>query len=129
MKSNSENATALRSVTAFGTVADATADPGIRTGVDNSTYGRLYRFSNHQAATSDAVKMQMRLRETVMLNKIRRLSPPRSAELNSVLDGMLATDEAIEAERETQALQDFGRSQRVLAKVWDNPEDAEYNNL
>jgi hypothetical protein len=81
-----------------------------------------------QAAASDADKGQARLRETVLLKKIRRLSAPRIAEVNAILDKMLASDGELQ-EKEAQALHEFGRSHRAFAQVWDNPDDAEYNSL
>ena len=34
-----------------------------------------------------------------------------------------------ESEAESQSLREFGRSKRAFARIWDNPDDAEYNKL
>jgi hypothetical protein len=38
-------------------------------------------------------------------------------------------DELGEQEREATALTEFGKSRKVLTRIWDNPEDAGYNKL
>jgi hypothetical protein len=60
--------------------------------------------------------------ESVMVSKIRRLSPERLSELEATIDRMLEAQEDL-------ALQEFGQSQDVLARIWDNPDDAEYDRL
>ncbi|HYN23220.1 MAG TPA: toxin-antitoxin system, antitoxin component, Xre family protein [Thermoanaerobaculia bacterium] len=57
-----------------------------------------------------------------MVSKIRRLSPERLSELEATIGRMLEAQEDL-------AVQEFGQSRDVLARIWDNPDDAEYDRL
>jgi hypothetical protein len=58
--------------------------------------------------------------ESAMVSKIRRLSPERLFDLEVVIDRMLEA-------QEDRTLQEFGQSRDVLVRIWDNPDDAEYD--
>jgi len=44
-------------------------------------------------------------------------------------DEQAGIDELREAEKEAASLREFGASSEVFAKIWDNPDDAEYDRL
>ena len=99
---------------------NATGTAAFRTGVDNSTSAKLYRFSPSSATS--------RPRETAMLSKIRRLSPEQAVEVDAFLDTMIrAKDKARQNEDFLSSLSTL--SEESFARLWDNPKDAEYDDL
>jgi hypothetical protein len=62
--------------------------------------------------------------EQELLEKIRRLPPERVAEVEDFVDFLRARDED---RRLTDAAAKL--SEEVFARVWDNPDDAEYDRL
>jgi hypothetical protein len=59
--------------------------------------------------------------EHEIVTKIRTLSPEERASLRRIV-GHADTSGA-------EALRDFGHSRKVFAQIWDNPDDAEYDDL
>jgi hypothetical protein len=62
--------------------------------------------------------------EDTILEKLRRLPPERQAEVEDFIDFLRQRDEERELTRLAMAA-----TEPVLAKLWDNPEDAEYDRL
>jgi hypothetical protein len=62
--------------------------------------------------------------EGTILEKLRRLPPERQAEVEDFIDFLRQRDEERELTRLAMAA-----TEPVLAKLWDNPEDAEYDRL
>jgi hypothetical protein len=62
--------------------------------------------------------------ERVLIEKIRMLSPDKLAEVQDFVDFLSQRD------RHARLLQAGNKlAEDVFNKVWDNPEDAEYDNL
>ena len=62
--------------------------------------------------------------EEVLLAKIRALPPPRVAEVEDFVDFLRLRDEE---QRLTESATKL--SEAAFAKVWDNPDDADYDRL
>lgn len=63
-------------------------------------------------------------RERDLIEKIRMLSPDKLAEIQDFVDFLSQRD------RDTQLLRAGNKlSEEAFTKVWDNPEDAAYDNL
>ena len=62
--------------------------------------------------------------DEVLLEKIRQLAPERVAEVEDFVDFLRLRDEE---SRLTEAASRL--SEGSLAKVWDNPDDADYDRL
>jgi hypothetical protein len=63
-------------------------------------------------------------RERVLIEKIRMLSPDRLAEVQDFVEFLSQRDQDARLLRAGNKL-----SEEAFNKVWDNPEDAEYDNL
>jgi hypothetical protein len=76
-------------------------------------------------AASSAHERKAESREEAVVRKIHQLSPELLSKLETTLDRLLETADA----QQDLVLQEFGRSREVLAGIWDNPDDAEYDRL
>lgn len=64
-----------------------------------------------------------RHRESLMLAKWRALSSEGKANVTRLIDELRETEE------EAAYLHGFGASRKAFVNVWDNPDDAEYNDI
>lgn len=62
--------------------------------------------------------------EEVIMEKLRRLPPEKWGEVEDFIDFLNARSEARELKRAATRL-----SEEAFRKVWDNPDDAEYDKL
>jgi hypothetical protein len=62
--------------------------------------------------------------EETLIQKIRSLPPERVTEVEDFVDFLKARDQDVALSRAVSRM-----SEEALRKVWDNPDDAEYDNL
>jgi uncharacterized BrkB/YihY/UPF0761 family membrane protein len=62
--------------------------------------------------------------ESVLLEKLRRLPPEKIEVVEQFIDKLL-----MQKEKQFLALSAMALSENSLARIWDNSEDAEYDNL
>lgn len=96
--------------------------------VQADTTGKLYFFPNdHATAASNVYRARWdhseHIEEFHMLAKLKALSTDDKTQVKILVNGLY------EKEMEARKLREFGQSRRVLKQLWDNPEDAEYNQL
>jgi len=62
--------------------------------------------------------------EETLIQKIRSLPPERVTEVEDFVDFLKARDQDVALSQAVSRM-----SEEALRKVWDNPDDAEYDNL
>ncbi len=60
-----------------------------------------------------------------MLMKLNSLSNESRDKVGAFIETLLADEEM----KEALFLRDFGKSRKVVAQIWDNPDDAKYDHL
>ena len=63
------------------------------------------------------------MQEKELIEKIKELSPDKIAEVVDFVDFLTSRDDRLLVQAASRI------SEPAFAKVWDNPEDAEYDNL
>ena len=100
---------------------NATTSQAFKTSSFSSAYpSGLCRIEDYKVATS--THDRARYRETVLLTKLRGLSDSGRAQVETFIDALSETEAS-------ESLRSFGASRKVFAQIWDNPADAEYNDL
>jgi hypothetical protein len=97
----------------------------------DTTTRNVYFFPNDQATSSSNVYRARwdhaeHIEDFHMLAKLRALPSEDKTRVKNLVDELHAKHEK---EVEIRKLREFGQSRRVFNQIWDNPGDAEYNNL
>jgi hypothetical protein len=104
-----------------------TSDISPATTTQAATPEKIYIFSSHQAATP--LLKNRRWEQSEHIEDFRMLARLKTLSNESKSQVVRLVDELYAREIEERKLREIGKSRKLLAQAWDNPSDAEYNDL